>query len=314
MRQIIFIFIFSLTTLYAQDPHFSQFNIAKLNLNPSLTALISSDYQTLLHRKSQWGSVTDPFKTLAISFYAKEYYKQLSFGFNFIHDESGLSSFNTTGMNTSISKSIINKNNSIISIGTLIGAYQRSIDYTSIIFLEEEQFYNDNLFFLDFALGGVLSQKINNKNILEFGLSAYHLNQPQQSFNTNIDSKMPVKFNTHLTGTHILSSDFLLNTLFFYSEQQNVNELLYGMDLISSIDNTFLDEILVGVLIRDDDAIIPKIGFVFEKFHALLSYDVNISKLSKASNNYGGLEFSLIYSWSTKKPILEKKYICPKYL
>ena len=240
MRQIIFIFIFSFTKLYAQDPHFSQFNIAKLNLNPSLTALISSDYQTLLHRKSQWGSVTDPFKTLAISFYAKECYKQLSFGFNFIHDESGLSSFNTTGVNTSISKSIINKNNSIISVGTLIGAYQRSIDYTSIFFLEEEQFFNDNLFFLDFAIGGVLSQKINDKNILEFGLSAYHLNQPQQSFNTNIDSKMPVKFNTHLTGTHILSSDFLLNSLFFYSVQQNVNELLYGMDLISPIDNALL--------------------------------------------------------------------------
>jgi len=314
MRQIIFIFIFSLTTLYAQDPHFSQFNIAKLNLNPSLTTLISSDYQTLLHRKSQWGSVTDPFKTLAISFYAKEYYKQLSFGFNFIHDESGLSSFNTTGVNTSISTSIINKKNSIISVGTLIGAHQRSIDYTSIIFLEEEQFFNDNLFFLDFAIGSVLYQKINNKNILEFGLSAYHLNQPQQSFNTNIDSKMPIKFNTHLTGTHILSTGFLLNSHFFYSEQLNVNELLYGMDLIPPIDNTFLDEILVGVLIRDNDAVIPKIGFVFEKLNVLLSYDINISKLSKASNNYGGLEFSLTYSWSTKNPILEKKYICPKYL
>jgi hypothetical protein len=86
------------------------------------------------------------------------------------------------------------------------------------------------------------------------------------------------------------------------------------MDLIPPIDNTFLDEILVGVLIRDNDAVIPKIGFVFEKLNVLLSYDINISKLSKASNNYGGLEFSLTYSWSTKNPILEKKYICPKYL
>ncbi len=86
------------------------------------------------------------------------------------------------------------------------------------------------------------------------------------------------------------------------------------MDLISSIYNTFLDEVLVGVVIRDNDAVIPKIGFVFEKVNVLLSYDVNISKLSKASNNYGGLEFSLIYCWSTKQPILEKKYICPKYL
>ena len=70
---------------------------------------------------------------------------------------------------------------------------------------------------------------------------------------------MPIKFNTHLTGTHILSADFLLNTLFFYSEQQNVNELLYGMDLISSINNTFLDEILVGVVIRDNDAVVSSI-------------------------------------------------------
>ena len=86
------------------------------------------------------------------------------------------------------------------------------------------------------------------------------------------------------------------------------------MDLISSIDNTFLDEILVGVLIRDNDAIIPKIGFVFEKFNMLLSYDINISKLSKASNNFGGLEFSLIYSWNKNKSVSEKKYLCPKYL
>ena len=82
MRRIIIIFIVCLSKLHAQDPHFSQFNTAKLNLNPALVSLNSSDYQTLLHRKSQWSSVADPFKTLAISFYAKEYYKQLSFGFN----------------------------------------------------------------------------------------------------------------------------------------------------------------------------------------------------------------------------------------
>ena len=205
MRRIIIIFVVCLSQLHAQDTHFSQFNTAKLNLNPALFSFISSDYQTLLHRKSQWSSVADPFKTLAISFYAKEYYKQLSFGFNFIHDESGPSSFNTTGINTSISKIIINKSNSLISVGTLIGAYQRSIDYSSIIFLEEEQLFNDNLFFLDFAVGGVLSQKINNKTMLECGLSSYHLNQSQQSFNSNVESKMPVKFNTYLISSHKLA-------------------------------------------------------------------------------------------------------------
>ena len=174
--------------------------------------------------------------------------------------------------------------------------------------------FNDNLFFLDFAVGSVLSQKINNKTMLECGLSAYHLNQSQQSFNSNIESKMPVKFNTYLTSSHKLSSGFLLNAHIFYSDQQNISELLYGIDLMSPIDNNFLDEILVGIVIRDNDAMIPKIGFVFEKLNMLLSYDINISKLSKASNNFGGLEFSLIYSWNKNKSVSEKKYLCPKYL
>ena len=150
--------------------------------------------------------------------------------------------------------------------------------------------------------------------MFEFGFSAYHLNQSQQSFNSNIESKMPVKFNTYLTSSHKLSSGFLLNAHIFYSDQQNISELLYGIDLMSPIENNFLNEILVGIVIRDNDAVIPKIGFVFEKFNMLLSYDINISKLSKASNNFGGLEISLIYSWNKNKSVSEKKYLCPKYL
>ena len=43
MRRIIIIFIVCLSKLHAQDPHFSQFNTAKLNLNPALVSFNSSD-------------------------------------------------------------------------------------------------------------------------------------------------------------------------------------------------------------------------------------------------------------------------------
>ena len=75
MRFLLFIILcfFSVNTS-GQDIHFSQFKNAKLNLNPALSASIESDFQAILQRRSQWGSITDPFKTISLSLYAKELY------------------------------------------------------------------------------------------------------------------------------------------------------------------------------------------------------------------------------------------------
>ena len=68
MRLLLFIILcfFSANTS-GQDIHFSQFKNAKLNLNPALSASIESDFQAVLQRRSQWGSITDPFKTISLS-------------------------------------------------------------------------------------------------------------------------------------------------------------------------------------------------------------------------------------------------------
>jgi hypothetical protein len=46
-----------------------------------------------------------------------------------------------------------------------------------------------------------------------------------------------------------------------------------------------------------------------------VSYDVNTSSLTNASNNKGGFEFALVYQWKVKKKIkIVEQEICPKYL
>jgi hypothetical protein len=46
-----------------------------------------------------------------------------------------------------------------------------------------------------------------------------------------------------------------------------------------------------------------------------VSYDVNTSSLTNASNNKGGFEFALVYQWKSKKKIkIVEQDICPKYL
>ena len=88
------------------------------------------------------------------------------------------------------------------------------------------------------------------------------------------------------------------------------------MDINYQINNFSKQDIrgMMGVYYRDQDAVIPKIGLVMNQFSFVISYDVNVSTLSRASNNLGGFELSLAYQWSKIKKKSKNKFICPKYL
>jgi type IX secretion system PorP/SprF family membrane protein len=310
--QLLFFVVF----LKAQDVHFSQFNTSKFTLNPALTGIQEDDFQLHAQRKSQWRSVSDPFKTFSFSFYAKEYVFKKSIGLNFINDIAGASNFKTTGLNISISQNIIQENSTLLAIGGLMGGFQRTLEYSSLIFIEEEPIVDESIFFLDFALGALYQRKINNMFFLESGVSIYHLNNPNQSFSSNITHKTPLKFNTHIIYTHLITDKLQSRYLGFLSKQSSSQELIYGMDINYQINNSSKQDIrgMMGVYYRNKDAIIPNIGLVVNQFSFVMSYDVNVSALSRASNNLGGFELSLAYQWSKIKKKSKNKFICPKYL
>src|SRR5215467_12867108 len=47
----------------AQDIHFSQYYSAPLTINPALTGGFAGDYRAGVNYRTQWGSVTVPYRT-----------------------------------------------------------------------------------------------------------------------------------------------------------------------------------------------------------------------------------------------------------
>src|SRR4249919_1609661 len=57
------IFCSSAVIASAQDIHFSQYFSAPLTINPALTGGFAGDYRAGVNYRTQWGSVTVPYRT-----------------------------------------------------------------------------------------------------------------------------------------------------------------------------------------------------------------------------------------------------------
>ena len=66
MKRILLFVIVSLslmrTNLFAQDPHYSQYNEMSVYINPAMCA-VGYDVRAVLNYRSQWQSVSVPYKT-----------------------------------------------------------------------------------------------------------------------------------------------------------------------------------------------------------------------------------------------------------
>ena len=65
MKKVIFIMLLGVASFAkAQvDPHFSQYYMHPLWLNPALTGAINGDYRVALIDRNQWSGVTNAFST-----------------------------------------------------------------------------------------------------------------------------------------------------------------------------------------------------------------------------------------------------------
>ena len=312
IRLFVILLLIFINQIQAQDVHFSQFSKTKSLLNPSLIANQNNDYHVHLQRRSQWSSVTVPFNTLSFSFIAKKLYKDISLGATFLNDIAGDSHFSTNGLNLAVANSFNTKENSL-SVALFTGMYQRSIDFGGLIFLEEEDISNTSFTFFDIGLGISNYRKIDGNSSLLVGMSAYHLNTPNQSLTASNEVFLQPKYILHSTYNKIMTSKIKIAPTVYFSSQQQDRELIIGSGV--SYKATSFVELKSGVYSRVNDAIFVSFGLQKENLEVLFSYDINTSSLSNASNNMGGFEFSVNYGWSIIKRQEEvEQKVCPKYL
>jgi type IX secretion system PorP/SprF family membrane protein len=309
---------------YGQDIHFSQFNQVPQLINPSLTGAFQGDFRGIMNYRDQWSSIA-PYKTYSLAldwgFLKKQLTgKYLGAGLFLYQDIAGDSRLSTTQVNLSLSSIIsINKSHNI-SAGIQGGFSQRKMDdaglhwgaqyddngYAAGIAAGETDAF-ENYAFGDFSMGlswsyGKGSTNISSNDHLSAnaGIAMYHLNKPEQG--SGFDRLKP-EFVAHaelmvgLKGTRVTLVPSAL-----YLQQGVLHEINIGGMVRHTIKEEskytgFIKEtaLLLGGYYRIGDALIPTCMLEVANFALGISYDVNISSLTEASNGAGGLEISFRY-------------------
>ena len=316
MKVLLFILsLFFAFNLKSQDVHFSQFAVSNIALNPAIVGNQSADFRASFQKRTQWQSVAAPFNTVAANFEAKDILKKISAGLQFINDVAGDANFTTSQFNTAINKSLSINRDKQISAGILLGFTQRKVDFSNLIFEENENLKNPSFSYFDVGIGANYAAIINDNFSFISGFSAFHINTPKQTLLDDESVQLDVKYNSYFQSFYRINNTSILNPSLLYSRQGKSSELLFGTVIRREI-SVFSMELISQVFYRWNDAIIPAFGLNYSSIRAVVSYDINTSDLVAASKNKGGFEFSIMYIWNKKKRKQKgeiKKY-CPRYL
>ena len=320
--------------LFAQDIHFSQFLMSPLYLNPAETGFFNGEFRFTGNNRSQWRSVTVPYRTFAASFDWNSKQNiiklgQLSFGLQFMNAVAGDGNFTTTLIRFSTAWQYpFNNDNSMLSVGANVNYNQHTLDFSKLYFgsqyngfyfdpqLSTQENYTVNSFkYADFSFGAALMHKLNNGIPFYAGLSLNHLNRPQQTFFDENSNLLAMKFSFYMKSEIELKEkiDAIPSVAIF--NQGTHREILYGGLLRFETAYSSVRNIYFGGWLRHGDAGIIKIGFDYQNVNVGFSYDFNFSSLRVASNGFGGAEIGIIYIFNTPTPLpISPKKTCPVFL
>ena len=329
---IVFIFIVS-TNIWAQDVHFSQMEFSPLTLNPALAGA-NSTVNGVLNYRSQWNSVAIPYQTFAASidgrFNENKRRKNgiMAGGLNFYNDQSGDLKITTNTMNVNLAYHLILDKSSTLGMGIYTGFGQKSISpnagrwtsqydgsvYNSAL-PSNETFSSPNFSFLDAGAGLLYSYKKDNnmkskanKNAFNFGIAAYHLNRPANSFLNQKSDRLYVRWSIFANANiNLKNTKAALLPGVYFQRQGSSMEILYGLYYKYQLNSTSIGggsrkptAIYFGLFNRFKDALAAKFMFEWGSYSTGLSYDINISKLNEVSRTRGGFELFLRFNLAEK--------------
>lgn len=309
----------------AQDPHFSQYRMTPLIVNPG-NAGFNYNLRATANYREQWKSVATPFSTMGFSFDMntnknKQKRASLGVGIQFLNDKAGDAKMGMTQGNLNLSGILQLDEKSRLSVGIMGGFGQRSIDYSVLRWESQysngiynansssgENLSSNSFTFMDAGAGLVWSYGVdpgyitqNNGVKVNFGASFHHFGLPNTSYLGSTSEKMNTKLIAHA------SMEFgKINTnLTFIPEVYFVQQGSQREVLIGNVFRYLINEgskvtgfvkssaISLGLNYRLKDALVTSIMFDYANYSIGLSYDINMSSLSTSSKSRGGFEIAL---------------------
>lgn len=302
---------------YAQDIHFSVFDMSPLTLNPANTGNMQSDRRLTNIYRNQWKSIGKPLQTFSAGYDQRLYFLpgHVSAGLVFVSDKSGGIELTENKILFSTAVKFFAGVNSI-SIGGQFGYCSKVLSLNDVTFPEQ---YNRDVGRFDLGLfngeynyglrksyfdvnGGILFTHLSEKGSVQLGAAAFHLNQPDDSFFSNGDG-LKTRYSFNMRIQHRLNEKWFIRpsvlVMTLEKAQDVVANAVAGIVMppngIGAKRTWFGCAVRTGIN-RNGDAAIPMAGIEFKFFEVAAAYDINFSELQVATSNRGAFEVSLIYN------------------
>ena len=286
-----------------------------LNLNPSETGDFDANHRFVANYRNQWASVTVPYKTFSASYEnlqksPHDLPGNIGLGLLLNSDVAGDGNFGTVQIKFSLAYHYLNLLDSAlkVAVGLNVAYNQQSLDFNRLYFDNQyngnrfdpnmqnnENFSTEQFSFFDFALGLKASYLIDKTIPIHWGIAFNHLNRPDQSFYGTELNRLDGKFNTYLSSNIPLVQDWSVIPALFYYHQGTYDEFFMGVMLEKKLDHVSFRKLSLGLTNRVRDALIFRLGMIYESFDIGFSYDLNYSSLRVASRSIGAFEVSIIY-------------------
>lgn len=319
----LFVFLVCYTFTKAQDPIFSQFYAAPLQLNPAFTGnskggLIAMNY------RNQWPGLDQAYVTYAASY--DQFVSELNsgFGLSVMADDAGRGILRTFNVMGSYSYQVQISKKLAARMGLEAGFINPTLDWNKLVFFD--QIDPENGFTGPTGMP-IASSEVQPENLSRFifdtgagvllysdryygGVALRHLNSPDMGFfenpSTAIERGLPLRMTFHggaefpltdIPSRRYEPSIFLAPSI-MYIRQGSFSQINVG-----SLLN--VNQVYGGLWYRhaggNPDAIIFLMGFRYDQFRIGYSYDFTISRLAGRSGGGHEISFSILFNDNTNQ-------------
>ncbi|MCS6930170.1 MAG: PorP/SprF family type IX secretion system membrane protein [Saprospiraceae bacterium] len=301
---------------FAQDPIFSQFYAAPLQLNPAFVGSSHAPRAGAAYR-NQWTGFSNAYHTYAVFYEQTLEQLNAGVGLNLEGDNAGDGILRTLRASTLFSYRLQLNKQLAVKIGAEVGMHQVTVDWNRLVFPDQ----------LDPIQGPVLNTAElrpdrPNKSLLDvsaglllasshfwLGVGLKHLNSPDQGIlfiNDNLANGLPLRYTIHgglelplkKSNKEGLNSFISPNVLF--AQQGPYRQVNMGSYLA-------VGPVFGGVWFRhtiaNADAVILLVGVRRDAFKLGFSYDLTVSDLATQGGGTYEMTLGIFFDRGRKPPI-----------
>jgi len=328
---------FAMANSHAQDLHFSQYYNAPLLVNAANTGFNPQyDYRIGGNYRNQWASVGgNPYKTMSLWGDAKLFNDRFETGWvgiggALLSDQAGSGSLTSTQATANIAYHQLLSDNSLLSAGVGLSYVQKSIDITKLSFDDQwngkffdmsinpnEPFVYSTTHYFDLQAGLNYAWFASDNAYLNAGISVMHINHPHEGFFApSFNDQLARRYTGFLNASIKIQNLWILNPNMYYSQMSNATELVIGMNANRNLSGDGEQQLVLGLYYRNNDAIIPVIGFEINDLKITFNYDATISSLGSYNGTQGAYELSVVKNglyFGKNKPAASLKCHPPRF-